>query len=121
MPSRLDSFFQISQRGSTPGREGRGGLATFFAMAYILVLNPVILSGAQDVNGHQLSFEQVVTVTALVAAVMTVLMGLTANLPLALAAGLGLNAMAAYQLAPRMSWPDAMGLIVIEGLVLCVL
>ena len=121
MPSRLDSFFQISQRGSTPGREVRGGLATFFAMAYILVLNPVILSGAQDVNGHQLSFEQVVTVTALVAAVMTVLMGLTANLPLALAAGLGLNAMAAYQLAPRMSWPDAMGLIVIEGLVLCVL
>ncbi|ARQ71396.1 NCS2 family permease [Streptomyces marincola] len=120
-PGRLDAFFQISARGSTLGREVRGGLATFFTMAYILVLNPVILSGATDINGDQLSVEQLVTVTALVAAVMTVLMGVTANLPLALAAGLGINAMVAYQIAPRMTWPEAMGLVVIEGIILCVL
>ncbi|MFR9727134.1 NCS2 family permease [Streptomyces sp. MS19] len=120
---RLDRFFQISERGSTIGREVRGGLVTFFAMAYILVLNPLILGGdnVQDVNGDQLSFPQLVTVTALVAAVMTILMGITANLPLALAAGLGINAMLAFQIAPQMTWPDAMGLIVIEGIILCVL
>lgn len=118
---RLDSFFQITGRGSTVGRELRGGLVTFFTMAYILVLNPVILGGAVDVNGDQLDFGQLVTVTALVAAVMTALMGLTANLPLALAAGLGLNAMVAYGLAPLMTWPDAMGLVVWEGLIICVL
>ncbi|TDC79564.1 NCS2 family permease [Streptomyces hainanensis] len=125
MPSsplaRLDSYFQISERGSTMGREIRGGFATFFTMAYILVLNPIILSGATDINGDQLSFPQLVTVTALVAAVMTVLMGVTANLPLALAAGLGINAMVAFQIAPRMTWPEAMGLVVLEGIILCAL
>ncbi|WP_129838986.1 NCS2 family permease [Streptomyces sp. RFCAC02] len=120
---RLDRFFRISERGSTVGREVRGGLVTFFAMAYILVLNPLILGGpnVHDINGDQLSLPQLVTVTALVAAIMTVLMGITANLPLALAAGLGINAMTAYQIVPRMTWPDAMGLIVIEGIILCVL
>ncbi|GAB2907597.1 NCS2 family permease [Streptomyces mayteni] len=119
--SRLDSYFQITERGSTVGREIRGGFATFFTMAYILVLNPIILSGATDINGDQLSFPQLVTVTALVAAVMTVLMGVTANLPLALAAGLGINAMVAFQIAPRMTWPEAMGLVVLEGIILCAL
>ncbi|RKN42436.1 NCS2 family permease [Streptomyces hoynatensis] len=118
---RFDGFFQISARGSTYGREIRGGVVTFFTMAYILVLNPIILGGAEDVNGDRLSFPQLLTVTAVVAAVMTVLMGLTANIPLALAAGLGINAVVAYQIAPRMTWPDAMGLVVIEGLILCVL
>ncbi|MFD5320427.1 NCS2 family permease [Streptomyces sp. NPDC127098] len=119
--SRLDSYFQITERGSTIGREIRGGFATFFTMAYILVLNPIILGGATDINGDQLSFPQLVTVTALVAAVMTVLMGVTANLPLALAAGLGINAMVAFQIAPRMTWPEAMGLVVLEGVILCLL
>ncbi|WP_165984543.1 NCS2 family permease [Streptomyces sp. YIM 98790] len=118
---RIDSYFQISARGTSFAREVRGGLATFFTMAYILVLNPIILGGAQDVNGEQLDFGQLVTATALVGAVMTVLMGVTANLPLALAAGLGLNAMVAYGLAPRMTWPDAMGLVVLEGILICLL
>lgn len=116
-----DRYFRIHERGSTVGREVRGGLATFFTMAYILVLNPIILSDAEDKFGDQLDFAQLVTVTALVAAVMTALMGLTANLPLALAAGLGINTVVAYQVAPLMSWPDAMGLIVLEGIVVCVL
>ncbi|MEV5354748.1 NCS2 family permease [Streptomyces sp. NPDC052693] len=117
----VDRFFRISERGSTLGREIRGGFATFFTMAYILVLNPIILGSAKDRYGHQLDAVQLTTATALVAAVMTVIMGVAGNLPLALAAGLGLNAVVAFQIAPLMSWDDAMGLIVLEGLLICVL
>ncbi|KOG10188.1 MULTISPECIES: NCS2 family permease [Streptomyces] len=117
----VDRYFRISDRGSTLGREIRGGFATFFTMAYILVLNPIILGSAQDKYGHHLDPAQLVTATALVAAVMTVIMGVAGNLPLALAAGLGLNAVVAFQLAPLMSWPDAMGLVVLEGLLICAL
>ncbi|MET8173530.1 NCS2 family permease [Streptomyces clavifer] len=117
----VDRYFSISARGSSLGREIRGGFATFFTMAYILVLNPIILGSAEDKFGNHLSGPQLVTATALVAAVMTVVMGLGGNLPLAIAAGLGLNAVVAFQIAPLMSWPDAMGLIVIEGLLICVL
>ncbi|MFD8235644.1 NCS2 family permease [Streptomyces sp. NPDC059696] len=117
----VDRFFKISERGSTLGREIRGGFATFFTMAYILVLNPIILGSAKDKFGHQLDAVQLTTATALVAAVMTIVMGVGGNLPLALAAGLGLNAVVAFQIAPLMSWDDAMGLIVLEGLLICVL
>jgi AGZA family xanthine/uracil permease-like MFS transporter len=117
----LDRFFRISERGSTYGREIRGGLATFFTMAYILVLNPIILGSAKDKFGDQLDPAQLATATALVAAVMTVIMGVGGNLPLALAAGLGLNAVVAFQIAPLMAWDDAMGLVVLEGLLICVL
>ncbi|WP_448316341.1 NCS2 family permease [Streptomyces sp. CO7] len=117
----LDRFFRISERGSTLGREVRGGLATFFTMAYILVLNPIILGSAKDKFGDQLDVPQLATATALVAAVMTVIMGVGGNLPLALAAGLGLNAVVAFQIAPLMAWDDAMGLVVLEGLLICVL
>ncbi|MEV5436144.1 NCS2 family permease [Streptomyces sp. NPDC052682] len=119
--SSVDRFFKISARGSTLGREIRGGFATFFTMAYILVLNPIILGSAKDKFGHQLDAVQLTTATALVAAVMTIVMGVGGNLPLALAAGLGLNAVVAFQIAPLMSWDDAMGLIVLEGLLICVL
>ncbi|MER6349707.1 NCS2 family permease [Streptomyces sp. NPDC001595] len=117
----VDRFFRITARGSTVGREIRGGLATFFTMAYILVLNPIILGSAEDRNGDHLDAVQLTTATALVAAVMTVVMGVAGNLPLALAAGLGLNAVVAFQIAPLMSWDDAMGLVVLEGLLICVL
>ncbi|NGO42733.1 NCS2 family permease [Streptomyces ureilyticus] len=117
----VDRFFKISVRGSTFAREIRGGFATFFTMAYILVLNPIILGSAEDKFGQRLDSVQLVTATALVAAVMTIIMGVGGNLPLALAAGLGLNAVVAFQIAPLMSWADAMGLIVLEGLLICVL
>jgi AGZA family xanthine/uracil permease-like MFS transporter len=117
----FDRYFRISERGSTIGREIRGGFATFFTMAYILVLNPIILGSAKDKYGEALDPVQLTTATALVAAVMTVIMGVGGNLPLALAAGLGLNAVVAFQIAPLMSWDDAMGLIVLEGLLICVL
>ncbi|WAZ20870.1 NCS2 family permease [Streptomyces cinnabarinus] len=119
--SSVDRFFRISERGSTFSREIRGGFATFFTMAYILVLNPIILGSAKDKFGDTLDPVQLTTATALVAAVMTVIMGVGGNLPLALAAGLGLNAVVAFQIAPLMSWDDAMGLVVLEGLLICVL
>jgi AGZA family xanthine/uracil permease-like MFS transporter len=120
-PNRVDRYFRISERESTFGREIRGGFATFFTMAYILVLNPIILGSAKDKYGHSLDTGQLVTATALVACVMTIVMGVGGNLPLAIAAGLGLNAVVAFQLAPLMSWPDAMGLVVIEGALICLL
>ncbi|OEV02574.1 NCS2 family permease [Streptomyces nanshensis] len=117
----LDRYFRISERGSTYGREIRGGFATFFTMAYILVLNPIILGSATDKYGDHLDSAQLATATALVAAVMTLIMGVGGNLPLALAAGLGINAIVAVQVAPLMAWDEAMGLIVIEGLLISVL
>ncbi|WSL44495.1 NCS2 family permease [Streptomyces sp. NBC_01268] len=119
--SGLDRYFKISQRGSTVAREVRGGLATFFAMAYIIVLNPIILGSAKDMYGHQLDGGQLVTATVLTAAFSTLLMGVIGNVPIALAAGLGVNTVVALQLAPKMSWPDAMGMVVLAGLVVMLL
>ncbi len=123
----LDRFFKISQRGSTVGREVRGGFVTFFTMAYIIVLNPLILGFALDENGEVLgggtepNLAMIAAGTALVAGLMTILMGVVANYPLALATGLGLNAFVAFSIASEMTWADAMGLVVIEGLVILVL
>ncbi|MET7935988.1 NCS2 family permease [Streptomyces sp. NPDC005322] len=117
----LDKFFKISERGSSVSREIRGGLATFFAMAYIVVLNPIILGAGTDKFGHQLDNGQLVTATALVAGLTTLLMGVIGNVPIALAAGLGINAVVSLQLAPKMSWPDAMGMVALAGLVLMIL
>ncbi|OPF84661.1 MFS transporter [Streptomyces antioxidans] len=119
--SGIDTFFKISERGSSISREIRGGLATFFAMAYIVVLNPIILGAGTDKFGHQLNNGQLVTATALIAGLTTLLMGIIGNVPIALAAGLGINAVVSLQLAPKMSWPDAMGMVVLAGLVLMVL
>src|SRR5690349_14550193 len=100
----VDGYFRISERGTSIHRELRGGLATFFTMAYISLLNPLILSLGVDKFHHQLSFSQLSAATALVAAVMSAIMGLGGNLPLAIAAGLGLDSVVAFQIAPTMSW-----------------
>src|SRR5690242_15736840 len=117
----VDSFFQITQRGSTVSREIRGGLATFFTMAYIVVLNPLIIGTVPDKSGAVLGIPKVAAATALVAGVMTIAMGVAGRFPLAIATGLGLNAFVATTLAPVMTWPEAMGLVVIEGLVIAIL
>jgi AGZA family xanthine/uracil permease-like MFS transporter len=125
--SGLDRFFHITERGSTVSRELRGGLVTFFTMAYIVVLNPLIIGTAADADGNFLgggdapNLALVAAATALVAGVLTIAMGAVANFPLALATGLGLNAFVAFALASQMSWADAMGLVVLEGLVILVL
>jgi adenine/guanine/hypoxanthine permease len=123
----IDGFFKISARGSTMEREIRGGFVTFFTMAYIIVLNPLILGFATDADGQFLgggsepNLPAVAAGTALVAGLMTILMGIVANYPMALATGLGLNAFVAFAVASQMTWADAMGLVVIEGMVILVL
>jgi adenine/guanine/hypoxanthine permease len=116
----LDRYFEVSARRSTVGRELRGGLTTFFTMAYIVVLNPIILSGA-DVDGNSLPFAGVAAVTALIAGVMTILMGVVGRYPFAVATGLGINAIVAVFAFTQLSWPEIMGLIVLEGLLITVL
>jgi AGZA family xanthine/uracil permease-like MFS transporter len=126
-PGGLDGFFKISERGSTVEREIRGGIVTFFTMAYIVALNPLILGFAPDGDGKFLgggdapNLAAIAAGTALVAGVMTILMGVVANYPLALATGLGLNAFVAYAIASRATWADAMGLVVIEGVIILIL
>ncbi|HYP72489.1 MAG TPA: NCS2 family permease, partial [Microbacterium sp.] len=83
--SGLDRFFEITRRGSTVGAEVRGGVVTFITMAYIVILNPIILSGGTDVAGDNLGFTQVAAVTALTAGLMTILFGLVTRLPFAFA------------------------------------
>lgn len=116
--TRLDRFFEVTARGSTVGTELRGGLVTFIAMAYILVLNPIILSSAADVDGHRLGFAQVSAVTALAAGVMTVVFAVVARLPFAFAAGLGINSFLASSVVGSLTWAEAMGLVVVNGLII---
>jgi adenine/guanine/hypoxanthine permease len=125
----IERLFRVSERGSTVGTELRGGLVTFVTMSYIIVLNPLILGsfapdgpGAKaDVTGAVLAVPQVAAVTALVAGVMTVLFGLVANYPFAIATGLGINTLVAVTIAPLVTWPEAMGLVVVNGLVIVLL
>jgi adenine/guanine/hypoxanthine permease len=119
--NRLDRYFEITARGSTVAAEMRGGVVTFIAMAYIIVLNPIILSGAADVEGNSLDFAAVSATTSLAAGVMTILFGLIARLPFAFAAGLGLNSFLATTVVGALTWPEAMGLVVINGVIILVL
>ena len=125
--SMLDSYFKITERGSTVAREVRGGFVTFFTMAYIVALNPLIIGLAKDGDGKFLgggdapNLAAVAAMTALMAGVLTILMGVVGNYPLALATGLGLNTFVAVGIASQMSWADAMGLVVIEGLIITIL
>jgi AGZA family xanthine/uracil permease-like MFS transporter len=120
--SALDRYFKISERGSNWSREVRGGFATFFAMSYIVVLNPLILSGP-DSSGNSLGFTAVAAVTAFVAGILTILMGAWAKHPFALATGLGVNAFVAVTVAtnPGLTWPDMMGLVVLSGVTMLIL
>lgn len=125
----LDRYFKISERGSSLNRELRGGVVTFVTVAYIIVLNPLILgsysaesaNAKRDVLGNILPVPQVAAVTALVAGVMTILFGLIANYPFAIAAGLGINTLLAVTIAPQVTWPEAMGLVVLDGIIILIL
>jgi len=117
----VDRYFEISERGSTVGREVRGGIVTFVTMAYIVILNPIILSSGIDVDGNQLAFPAISAVTALTAGVMTILFGLISRLPFAFAAGLGINAFLAFSVVGQVTWPEAMALVVINGVLIVLL
>ncbi|WCD93611.1 NCS2 family permease [Microbacterium sp. nov. GSS16] len=114
----LDRFFEITRRGSTIAREIRGGVVTFVTMAYIVILNPLILGGVTDVSDAALDAAQIGAATGLTAGVMTILFGVVARLPFALAAGLGINSFLAVSVVGQVTWPEAMGLVVINGLLI---
>jgi AGZA family xanthine/uracil permease-like MFS transporter len=119
-PSGLERWFRFGQNGTTLARDTIAGMTTFIVMSYIIFVNPSILSfrGVPDLQGKGLPFEAVLTSTCLVAGVMTILMGLYSNRAYAIAPGLGLNAVVAFTLVAEagLSFPEAMGLIVVEGL-----
>src|SRR5574340_1798683 len=125
----IDGYFKITERGSTVVREVRAGVVTFVAMSYIVVLNPLILGSfsagdavaKKAVLGNILPITQVAAVTALVAGLMSIVFGIVANYPFAIAAGLGINTLLAVTIAPQVTWPEAMGLVVIDGLIIVVL
>ncbi|MDH5420306.1 MAG: NCS2 family permease [Acidimicrobiia bacterium] len=116
-PSGLDAYFKISERGSTVGTEVRAGVATFLVMAYIIFVNPSILS--------EIGFDTAALAagTALVAGILCIAMGVVSNYPLAMAAGLGINAAVAFGLVfgQGLTPQGAMGVIVLEGILVTVL
>ena len=113
----LDSYFKISERGSSVGTEVRAGVTTFLVMAYILFVNANVLSAAG------LDPTAVAAGTALVAGLLTIAMGVFSNYPIAMAAGLGLNAAVAFGLVltQGLTVEGAMGVILWEGIIVTVL
>ena len=117
--SVLERRFRFAAHGTTLARDTMAGVTTFIVMSYIIFLNPIILSfaGVKGLEGKGLPFDGVLTVTCVVAGVMTIAMGLYTNRAYAIAPGLGLNAIVAFQLVATegLSFPSAMGLILLEG------
>jgi AGZA family xanthine/uracil permease-like MFS transporter len=127
--SSLDRYFHITERGSTVRTEVIAGLATWLTMAYIIFLNPIILGTIPDRTGNFISggpaldIIPVATATTLVAGILCLAMGAYANYPFAMAAGLGLNGFVTFTLVGtfQLSWDQAMGVVVWEGLCVTVL
>jgi AGZA family xanthine/uracil permease-like MFS transporter len=123
--SALDRRFRFSQNGTTLGRDTIAGITTFIVMSYIIFVNPAILgfAGIEGLEEQGLPFDGVLTSTCLVAGVMTILMGLYTNMAYAIAPGLGLNAVVAFTLVANegLGFPEAMGIVVLEGLAVFVL
>src|SRR6476620_1647918 len=115
----LERFFKLRTWGTTVGTEVMAGVTTFMVMAYIIFVNPTILTTTQQ----DASRAGITTATCLVAGIMTLFMGLFTNRAFAIAPGLGINAIVAFQLvgAQKLTFADAMGVIVVEGLVITIL
>ncbi|MFI3248210.1 MAG: NCS2 family permease [Rikenellaceae bacterium] len=113
----LEKIFKLKERGVTPKNEVIGGVTTFMTMAYILAVNPAILSATGMDSGA------LFTATAVSSAVACILMGLLANLPIALAPGMGINAFFAYTIVLFMgyTWEMALAAVFVEGLIFILL
>lgn len=113
----IQRFFEFDQRGTSLKTETRAGATTFMAMAYIIFANPAILSTAG------VPFEACVVATCFAAGLLCIAMGLLTNYPMCLAAGMGINAVVAFTIVGGMglSWQTAMGIVVLEGLVVLLL
>jgi AGZA family xanthine/uracil permease-like MFS transporter len=113
----LAAYFKFAERGTTIGTEARAGLTTFMVMAYIIFLNGNIIAKPLGLDPVAVSAG-----TALIAGIMTIAMGVVANYPFALAAGLGINAIVAFSLtAQGLDGAGAMGVIVLEGVAITIL
>src|SRR3954452_1067398 len=121
--STLERIFHLAARGTDVPTEIRAGLTTFMVMSYIIVVNAVVITGGAQIAGQNVSFTAVVTSTCLVAGLMCAAMGLWANLPFALAPGMGLNAAVAYQLmvGAKYTFAESMGVIFLEGIIITLL
>ena len=118
----IASYFKFSERSTNLGTEAKAGLTTFMVMAYIIFVNPSILTAGFGDADPAFSFPALAAATALVAGVMTIAMGVVGNYPFALAAGLGINGIVAFTLIGKGLTPaGAMGVIVIEGIVVTLL
>jgi adenine/guanine/hypoxanthine permease len=117
----LAGYFRFAERGTTLGTELRAGLTTFMVMAYIIAVNPLILSIQTEGAGPPLI--PTIVATALVAGILCIAMGLVTNYPFAMAAGLGLNAVVAFQLilGLQLPWEQAMAVIAWEGIIITIL
>ncbi|MEX2210994.1 MAG: NCS2 family permease [Gaiellaceae bacterium] len=123
--SAFGRWFRFAENGTTPARDTVAGITTFIVMSYIIFVNPAILgfAGIEGLQDIGLQFDAVLTSTCLVAGVMTIAMGLFTNRAYAIAPGLGLNAFVAFTLVAGegLGFPEAMGLVVVEGLAITIL
>src|SRR5438477_9669658 len=121
----LEWWFGFTERATSVATEVRAGLTTFMVMAYIIFVNPIVLGfvGVPGLDGKGLPFAPTLTVTCLTAGVLTIAMGLASNYPFALAPGMGLNAVVAFELVAGrgLTWPQAMTVVFLEGVVITVL
>src|SRR5438445_11186180 len=125
MAGPIARYFRFAERSTNLATELRAGLTTFMVMAYIIFVNPIVLGGAgvPGLDGKGLPFGATLTATCLTAGVLSIAMGLASNYPFALAPGMGLNAVVAFELVASrgLTWPQAMTVIFVEGLVITLL
>src|SRR4029450_4707319 len=121
----LERWFRLRERSTDVATEGRAGGTTFMVMAYIIFVNPIVLGyvGVPGLEGKGLPFAPTLTVTCLTAGRMAIAMGWFTNYPLALAPGMGLNAVVAFELVAGrgLTWPQAMTIVFFEGVVIIIL
>jgi adenine/guanine/hypoxanthine permease len=121
----LERWFRLRERSTDVATEVRAGVTTFMVMAYIIFVNPIVLGyvGVPGLEGKGLPFAPTLTVTCLTAGLMSIAMGWFTNYPLALAPGMGLNAVVAFELVAGrgLTWPQAMTIVFLEGVVITVL
>src|SRR5437870_9453411 len=125
MAGAVARYFRFAERSTDLASELRAGLTTFMVMAYIIFVNPIVLGyvGVPGLEGKGLPFAPTLTVTCLTAGVLSMAMGLASNYPLVLAPGMGLNAVVAFELvaARGLTWPQAMTVVFLEGVVITLL
>jgi len=125
MTGAVERYFRCAERSTNLRTEVRAGATTFMVMAYIIFVNPIVLgyTGVPGLEGKGLPFAATLTVTCLTAGVLSIAMGLASNYPFALAPGMGLNAVVAFELVAGrgLTWPQAMTVVFLEGLVITLL